>query len=70
MIDISKLSPRHLFELHAKVEDRLRELEIIRSANNPTGDLAESLFCTAFPDWVREGNSQAHYDATGPTPDK
>jgi hypothetical protein len=64
-MDISELSARQLLKLHADIEGRLRELEIIRSANNPTGDLAEYLFCKAFPDWVREGNSQAGYDAKG-----
>lgn len=69
MIDISELLPRQLFELHAKVEDRLRELEIIRTANNPIGDLAECLFRRAF-DLKPANNSQAHYDAIGPAPDE
>jgi hypothetical protein len=66
MIDISGLSPRQLFELHSKIEDELRVKKIIRTANNPTGDLAEYLFRTAF-DWESAGNSQAHYDAKGKT---
>ena len=35
---------------------------ITRSSNNPTGDLAEYLFRTAFG-WQAEGNSHANYDA-------
>jgi hypothetical protein len=58
-----------LLKLHAAIECQLIKLKIIRTANNPTGDLAEYLFCMAFPDWVQEGNSQAHYDAIGPAPD-
>lgn len=70
MIDISKLSPRQLSELHAKVEDRLRKLEIIRTANNPTGDYAEFLFLTAFPRWKPAAKSQKGSDAVGPAPKK
>ncbi len=35
----------------------------MRSANNPTGDLAEYLFCTAFG-WQQEANSAKSFDAT------
>jgi hypothetical protein len=66
MIDISGLLPRELFELHLKIENELHRQKILRTANNPTGDLAEYLFCTAF-DWEPAGNSQAHYDAKGKT---
>ena len=37
---------------------------MLRSANNPTGDLAEYLFCAAFG-WTQEGNSAKAFDATG-----
>lgn len=50
MIDISGLSARELLRLHADIEGQLRALSVIRTANNPTGDLAEYLFCTAYPD--------------------
>jgi hypothetical protein len=33
-----------------------------RSANNPTGDLAEYLFCKAFG-WTQSGNSNPNVDA-------
>jgi len=61
--DVSELMPRQLLELHAKLEGRLREGGILRSANNPTGDLAEYLFCIAFR-WETATNSQAGFDAT------
>ncbi len=37
----------------------------MRSANNPTGDLAEHLFCAAFG-WTQAPNSERGFDATGP----
>lgn len=61
--DVSELMPRQLLELHANVEEQLRTLKIMRSANNPTGDLAEYLFRTAFG-WETATNSQAGFDAT------
>ena len=59
-----------MFELHAKIEDELLEREIIRTRNNPTGDLAEYLFRKAFPKWKPAENSQKGFDAIGPAPDK
>jgi hypothetical protein len=44
--------------------DELRARGIVRSANNPMGDLAEYLFCKAFG-WRRAGNSNANIDAIG-----
>ena len=52
MIELPQLSSRELLALHANVADELRARGISRSANNPTGDLAEYLFCKAF-NWVR-----------------
>jgi hypothetical protein len=63
-MDISALSAKQLLKLHADIEGQLRKLNIISSANNPAGDLAETLFCKAF-DWDRADKSQAHYDAKG-----
>jgi hypothetical protein len=54
-----------LLALHAKVADELRARGITRSANGPTGDLAEYLFCKAFG-WEQAGNSHANFDAIGP----
>jgi hypothetical protein len=63
-MDLAKLSDRQLLKLYSDIEGRLRKLEIIYSANNPAGDLAEYLFCKAF-DWHRADKSQSHYDAKG-----
>ena len=64
-MNLSELSAPELLSLHAKVADQLRERGITRSANNPTGDLAEYLFCKAFG-WKQAGNSKANIDAIGP----
>ena len=70
MIDASKLSPRELFRLHSKIMDELLRQKVIRTMNNPTGDLAEHLFLKAFPRWKPGGNNRANYDAIGPAPKK
>jgi hypothetical protein len=62
---MSDLTPPDLLALHANVADELRSRDILRSSNNPTGDLAEYMFCQAFPDWYRADNSHAHIDAIG-----
>lgn len=62
MNDLTKLSPRELLVLHSRVADELRERKITRTSNNPTGELAEYLFCKAFG-WEQAANSQANYDA-------
>ena len=56
------LKPPELLALHAKIGDELRTRGITRSSNNPTGDLAEYLFCRAFG-WQQGGKSQANVDA-------
>jgi hypothetical protein len=61
-IDLTQFSATELLSLHARVADALRYRGITRSSNNPTGDLAEHLFCEAFG-WQRENNSNAHFDA-------
>jgi hypothetical protein len=65
MNDLSQLSPLALLALHARVSEELRTRGITRSSNNPTGDLAEYLFCKAFS-WNQAGNSNANIDAVGP----
>ncbi|WP_049823793.1 hypothetical protein [Bradyrhizobium sp. WSM2254] len=65
MIDVSKLPPRELLALHSRVAEELRARGITRSSNNPTGDLAEYLFCKAFG-WTQAGNSNTNIDATAP----
>lgn len=51
-----------LLALHAAIMEELRERGVLRSANNPTGDLAEYLFCKAFA-WTQEANSKKSFDA-------
>jgi hypothetical protein len=63
MVELSRLSPKDLLKLHAGVAEELRTRGITRSSNNPTGDLAEFLFCRAFG-WTQAGNSQPNIDAT------
>jgi hypothetical protein len=63
MTDVSRLSPKELLTLHAHVAEELRARGITRSSNNPTGDLAEYLFCKAFG-WSQSGNSNPNIDAT------
>lgn len=64
-MDLAKLTPVELLTLHSKVSEELRDRGIVRSSNNPTGDLAEYLFCRAFA-WKQAGNSHPGADATGP----
>lgn len=51
-----------LLLLHSDIMEELRRRGILRSANNPTGDLAEYIFCKAYG-WLRENNSAANFDA-------
>lgn len=63
MVDLRELSASQLLALHADLGEELRTRELVRSANNPTGDLAEFLFCQAFG-WAQEQNSARGFDAT------
>src|SRR6185369_16922352 len=56
------LPPSQLLALHSRVMNELKARGLVRTANNPTGDLAEYLFCKAFG-WNRAGNSNANLDA-------
>lgn len=62
---MKSLSVAELLVLHAQVGEELRDRGVVRSANNPTGDLAEYLFCRAFG-WQQAPNSERGYDAMGP----
>jgi hypothetical protein len=62
-VNLTEQSSQRLLELHAEIVDVLRERNILRSSNNPTGDLAEHLFCNAFPSWKQERNSNTGFDA-------
>ncbi|PPC99401.1 MAG: hypothetical protein CTY31_10660 [Hyphomicrobium sp.] len=65
-MDVSSLSVMDLLRAHGAVLDELRRREVVRSANNPVSDLAELLFCRAYPDWTRENNSASGHDAVCP----
>ena len=62
MIDLTSAPVSALLELHGDVLAELRRREIVRSANNPTGDYGELLFSRAFG-WTLNGNSSADADA-------
>lgn len=48
MANLADLTSSDLLRLHSAVTDQLRARGVVRSANNPVGDLAEYLFCKAF----------------------
>lgn len=50
--------------MHTAIMEELRRRNVLRSANNPTGDLAEFLYCAAFG-WQQAPNSEKGFDATG-----
>jgi len=62
-MNFSAFSVSELLKTHTSVLDELRDRGILRSANNPTGDYAEWLFCQAFG-WEQAANSVKGYDAT------
>lgn len=59
---LEPLSVPQLLVLHARLLEELRSRGVLRTANNPTGDLAEYLFCKAFG-WRQAANSEKSYDA-------
>lgn len=61
-MELSELTSAELLAFHARVAEELRARGITRSANNPTCDLAEYLFCKAFG-WTQAGNSNRGVDA-------
>jgi hypothetical protein len=63
MSDLSRLTPPELLVMHAAVSEELRRRGVLRSSNNPVGDLAEHLFCRAFG-WKQAPNSMRDADAT------
>ena len=64
-VDLSAISTYDLLSLHSEIGETLRLRGVVRSANNPTGDLAEYLFCKAFK-WRQAPNSEKGFDATAP----
>ena len=63
-MNVAELTAPELLALYARLAEELRTRGITRSANSPTGDLAEYLFCKAFG-WKQTGNSHANVDAIG-----
>ncbi len=61
-LDLSLLSVPSLLLLHSKIGDELRGRGLVRSSNNPVGDIAEYLFCAAYG-WTQATSSKAGYDA-------
>lgn len=64
MENLNNKSVAELLALHIAALEELRQRKILRSANNPTGDLAEYYFCTVFG-WAQENNSKKAFDAIG-----
>lgn len=62
MSSLSKETIPELLSRHVAAMEELRARGVLRSANNPTGDLAEYLFCAAFG-WAQEDNSAKAFDA-------
>jgi hypothetical protein len=56
-------TPPKLLVMHAEVSEELRRRGVIRSSNNPIGDLAEHLFCRVFG-WKQAPSSKRDADAT------
>lgn len=48
MKPLSDLSVSEILALHSNTLIALRDRGVVRSGNNPTGDLAEYLFCKTF----------------------
>lgn len=61
-MNIADLSVPQLLVLHSQIGDGLRKRGVTRSANNPTGDVSEYLFCKALG-WNQAGNLHANVDA-------
>lgn len=64
MDQLRNKSTSSILSLYTAVIRELRNREVLRSENVPTGDLAEYLFCKAFH-WEQARNSVKAYDATG-----
>ena len=61
---IQEMTVGELLTSHVQIEDDLRVRGVLRSANKPSGDFAEYLFCTAF-NWTQARSSERGYDACG-----
>jgi len=63
-VNLKDRSLAGLLAFQAALLEELRTRGVLRSENNPTGDLAEYLFCAAYG-WKRHPNSEKAVDATG-----
>ena len=63
MFDLTSIPVSGLLDLHVGLLSELRRRQVVRSANNPTGDYGELLFARAFG-WILNSNSSANADAT------
>jgi hypothetical protein len=64
-MNLAELSSQALLALHAQIVALLCERKILRTSNNPVGDLAEHLFCKANG-WKPEVNSRSGFDVISP----
>jgi hypothetical protein len=60
--ELAQLTPMELLSLHSSIGDELMHRKLVRSANNPAGDLAETLFCKTFG-WTQAPASMPAADA-------
>jgi hypothetical protein len=59
---LSSLPPSALLALHAQIAARMVRGVLHEAQTNPTGDLAEYVFCKAFG-WKQSGNSSPSIDS-------
>ena len=62
MSDLENLPLVRLLGLHADIMEELRRRGVARNENNPTGNLAEFLYCRAFC-WQPAPNSEKGFSA-------
>lgn len=60
--DWNSYSTVDILQLYSDALEELRKREVLRSANNPSGDYGELLFSRAFG-WQLQNNSSSGYDA-------
>ena len=63
MKNLDVCSVKELLVLYSAVLQSLKDKKIIRTNNNPVGDLSEQVFSAAF-NWKKELNSHKGYDCT------
>ena len=63
-VNLKDQSVTNLLGFHVLILQELKDRGVLRSENNPTGDLAEYLFCETYG-WKRAPNSERGFDALG-----